>query len=234
MHHQPRTQCRFVQLAPPAASLPAALLIAAGLASAGVCTAGTMSQPEARVQSAPLACLAKVEKLLRSPETVEAQFSLQKKTPGIKRVLTSRGRVVVSPGRGLIWQVAFPYEALSVFGLGKIGRTDEMGNYAVKDAPQSAQVLETVAHFDAATLVRDFFVACSEKTSRLQVVLTPKSSTYASFLTEAVLELDDSRGVITRLSFSQPSGAVSHIGFSHHKKNRLPSGEDGALLQSVQ
>ena len=64
---------------------------------------------------------------------------MQKKAPGIKRLLVSRGRVVVSPGRGLIWKVDFPYEALSVFGPGKIGRTDEAGNYSVREAPQAAQ-----------------------------------------------------------------------------------------------
>lgn len=213
------------------------LLPALLLAAAPAYAESTQAVPQAsRTQSAATAdaCLAEVEKLMRDTDTLEARFQMQKKAPGIKRLLVSRGRVVVSPGRGLIWKVDFPYEALSVFGPGKIGRTDEAGNYSVREVPQAAQAIEVASRFDRAAVARDFFISCTKKNARLMAVLTPKNSTYANFLSEAVVELDAAKGVLTRLSLSQPSGAVSHISFSEQTKSPRPSGNDGELLQSVQ
>ena len=193
-----------------------------------------LAAPAEPVDDAPQACLAALEQVLRTQDTVQARFVLQKKAPGIRRMLESRGRVVVVPGRGLIWEVTEPFAALSVFGPGRIGRTDEAGEYAVHDAPQAAHVLEAVSKTEADALARDFFVDCRRQAAHLRAVISPRRSTYADFLTEAVIEADLKAGVITRLSLTQPSGAVSHITFSDQKRTAHPAGRDGALIEGVQ
>ena len=177
------------------------------------------------------ACLAQIEDVLKSPDPVTARFVMHKKLPGITKPLESRGRVLVAPGRGLIWEVTFPYASTLVFGPTKIGHTDESGSYSVADSPYAAQIIEAVANFDLAAAHRSFFVSCSVQNKTAKAVISPKNKTYADFLSEAVLEASH---VLTRMSFMQPSGSVSHISFTSHEMPAAISKADDELLKSVQ
>ena len=177
------------------------------------------------------ACQAQIEGVLKASHPVSARFIMHKKLPGITKPLESRGRVLVIPGQGLIWEVSFPYSSTIVFGPAKIGRTDETGRYSVSDSPHAAQILDAIANFDLASARSSFFISCTVKDEKAKAVVSPKSKTYADFLSEAVIEVSN---VLTRLSFAQPSGSLSHISFTDHEIPAVVSSTDAELLKSVQ
>ena len=86
-----------------------------------------------RAESPDEACLKEAASLLSPSQTVSAAFRMEKILPRMARPLPARGRVLVAPGEGLIWETTFPFKEMRVFGQKRWAATDANGALQVHD-----------------------------------------------------------------------------------------------------
>lgn len=167
-----------------------------------------------RAESPDEACLKEAASLLSPSQTVSAAFRMEKILPRMARPLPARGRVLVAPGEGLIWETTFPFKEMRVFGQKRWAATDANGALQVHDirTDRFEALLGQSRGELLASLKRTFFVTCRAEGDTLSVILSPRPGTLADYLTEIAFQA--SAGKLTRSILTQTDGTVTHLEFT--------------------
>ena len=140
-------------------------VVALGFAAATVATAAPVTV-EAILQT------------VKPPEVLTADFTLTKKTPAVAVTLTSRGRLVLSQAKGLLWMTTEPFEDCLGFSTVKRGELDEKGGWITSPSAYAGQAVDVVQKLLTAgpdELRNHFFLSSSGTPDHWQLQLLPLS-----------------------------------------------------------
>lgn len=180
------------------------------------------------------ACLRGFARALLPGEAQEASFQMHKQLPRMKKPLQAAGRVLTDPERGLVWETTSPLKDVRIFGKNRYAFTDENARLVVREHQAASYISEMLTQTPDAlieTLRQNFFVNCTQKDGRYDVIVSPKNGPLANMLTEAALYTN--RGRLERVSFTQTNGVTTRIAFSGIKALSEISAHNRELFDHV-
>ena len=164
---------------------------------------------------------------VKPPEVLTADFTLTKKTPA----LTSRGRLVLSQAKGLLWMTTEPFEDCLGFSAVKRGELDEKGGWITSPSAYAGQAVDVVQKLltaESDELRNHFFLSPSGTPDHWQLLASPKGGQLENVLTEILLTGND---VLQSVQISQTDGSLTRIYFSRNPQLRPRDTERLEALQ---
>ncbi|MDT8388842.1 MAG: outer membrane lipoprotein carrier protein LolA [Thiogranum sp.] len=143
--------------------------------------AGSVTAAEPDLLSLVLARLAE-------PAVVRADFVQEKTLRVLSRPIVSRGRIIVSRGEGLIWQIEAPLEMSIAFSDARIVESDADGRHLVDGGGDNRIQTEVGRVFrglltpDPEILQRYFRLNVEGDVDNWRIDLTPRSAGLATFI----------------------------------------------------
>ena len=171
---------------------------------------------------------------VKPPEVLTADFTLTKKTPAVAVTLTSRGRLVLSQTKGLLWMTTEPFEDCLGFSAVKRGELDEKGGWITSPSAYAGQAVDVVQKLltaESDELRNLFFLSPSGTPDHWQLLASPKGGQLENVLTEILLTGND---VLQSVQISQTDGSLTRIYFSRVSRNPQLSPRDTERLEALQ
>lgn len=162
-----------------------------------------------------------------------ASFTAKKKIPGVHVNLKSSGRIVLWRNHGLLWQTTSPFAETLVFGRHKTLTLDESGTQSIHETKQIDGVIarvEAMLNEDTREIYDHFFVSLSGSSKAWRLVISPKNSSIAQYLTEICLE---GTHLINRALIVQTDTTISEILFHHQQILETPPSDCMQLFTAV-
>ena len=173
-------------------------------------------------------------RIVKQPDVLTADFTLTKKTPAVAVTLTSRGRLVLSQAKGLLWVTTEPFEDCLGFSAVKRGELDEKGGWITSPSAYAGQAVDVVQKLltaESDELRNHFFLSPSGTPDHWQLLASPKGSQLENVLTEILLTGND---VLQSVQISQTDGSLTRIYFSRVSRNPQLSPRDTERLEALQ
>ena len=173
-------------------------------------------------------------RIVKQPDVLTADFTLTKKTPAVAVTLTSRGRLVLSQAKGLLWVTTEPFEDCLGFSAVKRGELDEKGGWITSPSAYAGQAVDVVQKLltaESDELRNHFFLSPSGTPDHWQLLASPKGGQLDNVLTEILLTGND---VLQSVQISQTDGSLTRIYFSRVSRNPQLSPRDTERLEALQ
>ena len=198
-----------------------------------VCTIVTLScfigVPSARADGTLRQISAQIEQYA----VVRADFEQTKQMAALKRPLVTKGRLVVSGSRGVLWQIEQPFHMSYVLGESKIVEIGSDGARRVRDTrevpglAQVGRVFRAMLGADSDAL-REYFEATVQGTpDHWAIELTPKQAQLAKFL--GAMQLSGGR-FVEEIRISEAGGDRTQIAFQNSRGASTLSADELALF----
>lgn len=173
-------------------------------------------------------------RIVKQPDVLTADFTLGKKTPAVTVMLKSRGRLVLSKEKGLLWVTTEPFDDCLGFSSAKRGELDEKGHWITSSSAYAGQALDVMHKILTAgpdELRNHFFLTPTGTQDHWQLLASPKGGQLANFLTEILLTGND---VLQSVQIAQTDGSLTRIYFSQVVRNPQLSPQDAERLEALQ
>ncbi len=173
-------------------------------------------------------------RIVKQPDVLTADFTLTKKTPAVAVTLTSRGRLVLSQAKGLLWMTTEPFEDCLGFSAVKRGELDEKGVWITSPSAYAGQAVDVVQKLltaESDELRNHFFLSPSGTPDHWQLLASPKGGQLENVLTEILLTGND---VLQSVQIAQTDGSLTRIYFSQVVRNPRLSPQDAERLEALQ
>lgn len=173
-------------------------------------------------------------RIVKQPDVLTADFTLTKKTPAVAVTLTSRGRLVLSQAKGLLWMTTEPFEDCLGFSAVKRGELDEKGVWITSPSAYAGQAVDVVQKLltaESDELRNHFFLSPSGTPDHWQLLASPKGGQLENVLTEILLTGND---VLQSVQIAQTDGSLTRIYFSQVVRNPQLSPQDAERLEALQ
>ena len=149
-------------------------------------------------------------------------------------MLKSRGRLVLSKEKGLLWMTTDPFEDCLGFSAAKRGELDEKGRWITSPSAYAGQAVDFMQKLFTEgpdELRNHFFLTPTGTQDHWQLLASPKGGQLANFLTEILLTGNDA---LQFVQMAQTDGSLTRIYFSQVVRNPLLSPRDLARLEALQ
>lgn len=155
---------------------------------------------------------------------VRAEFAQTRQMAALKRPLVTRGRLVISATRGVLWQIEQPFRMTYAFGESQIVEIGSDGVRRVREArevpglAQISRVFRAMLGADADALREYFDVAAKGHSGAWTIELKPRQAQLAHFLSGMQLSggrfvdeirISEAAGDSSRIVFHNSQGAVA-------------------------
>lgn len=173
-------------------------------------------------------------RIVKQPDVLTADFTLGKKTPAVTVMLKSRGRLVLSKEKGLLWVTTEPFDDCLGFSAVKRGELDEKGIWITSPSAYAGQAVDVVQKLltaESDELRNHFFLSPSGTPDHWQLLASPKGGQLENVLTEILLTGND---VLQSVQISQTDGSLTRIYFSRVSRNPQLSPRDTERLEALQ
>lgn len=173
-------------------------------------------------------------RIVKQPDVLTADFTLGKKTPAVTVMLKSRGRLVLSKEKGLLWVTTEPFDDCLGFSSAKRGELDEKGGWITLPSAYAGQAVDVVQKLltaESDELRNHFFLSPSGTPDHWQLLASPKGGQLENVLTEILLTGND---VLQSVQISQTDGSLTRIYFSRVSRNPQLSPRDTERLEALQ
>ena len=149
---------------------------------------------------------------------VRAEFVQTRQMAALKRPLVTRGRLVISATRGVLWQIEQPFRITYAFGESQIVEIGSDGVGRVREArevpglAQISRVFRAMLGADAGALREYFDVAAKGHSGAWTIELKPRQAQLAQFLSG--MRLSGGR-FVDEIRISEAAGDSSRIVFQN-------------------